>query len=75
MVLRRDRCVYRETAVDSSTKPRYRWWLSYCYRARLADLGQDTGRVIERGEERGGGVEAWLWPSSKYRLSYCQQGF
>ena len=26
----------------------------YCYRASLADLGQDT-RVIERGEEKRGG--------------------
>ena len=43
---------------------------SFCYRARLADLGQDT-RVIERGgERREGGVEAWLWPRSKYLLSY-----
>ena len=29
--------------------------------------------MLERGEDWRGGVEAWLWPSSKYRLS-CWQG-
>ena len=73
MIVRRDRCgVYRETTADSSSiHSTVDSRLSYCYRARLADLGQNT-KVIERGEERTGVVEAWLLPSSNYRLSYWQ---
>ena len=43
----------------------------YCYRAILADilLGYKSNG---KGGERRGGLGAWLWSSSKYRLSYWQ---
>ena len=55
-------CFHRKITADSSTKPKVGSRLSYCYRARLADLGQDT-RVIETGEERSGG--GWKLGSGK----------
>ena len=61
MVLRRDRCVYRETTADSSTKPRYvRRLVDYLTivieQRKLADFwsGYKSDRV-GGGEEGGGG--------------------
>ena len=72
MILRRDRCFYRETIADSSTKPRkVADCLIIVIEQDVLIFGQDT-RVIERGGGRRGVVEAWLSPSSKYRLSYWQ---
>ena len=71
VILRRDRCVYRETTADSSTKTQVGSRFSYyCDGARLADIWSGYKSDREGGGGGGGRVEAWLRPSPKYRLSY-----
>ena len=75
MFVRRDRCVYRETTADNSTKPMYvvdSLFIVIEQCLLISGLGYKSDPE-GGGEERRGGMEAWLWPRSRYLL-WCWQG-